>query len=154
MEADLLVVSLLFLQQLHVILGNFGCLIVERSGSDVWAFLLSHDILYHHRFVPFHISLLLLSLPSLPPPPKLKPFLPSWIFLARRKNIIVVKQLIYNDISSTKVRLFVRRAMSIKCVFALASSWTGACIGAVSRRESAADSFRSPCLLLQVPPPE
>ena len=37
--------------QLHVILGNFGCLIVERSGSDVWAFLLSHDILYHHRFV-------------------------------------------------------------------------------------------------------
>ncbi|KAL7418127.1 hypothetical protein BDY24DRAFT_374163 [Mrakia frigida] len=64
---------------LHVILGNFGCLIVERSGSDVWAFLLSHDILYHHR-----------------------------------KNIIVVKQLIYNDISSTKVRLFVRRGMSIK----------------------------------------
>jgi nicotinamide mononucleotide adenylyltransferase len=37
--------------QLHVILGRFGCLIVERAGSDVWAFLLSHDILYHHRFV-------------------------------------------------------------------------------------------------------
>jgi hypothetical protein len=69
------------IDQLHVILGNFGCLIVERSGSDVWAFLLSHDILYHHR-----------------------------------KNIIVVKQLIYNDISSTKVRLFVRRGMSIKSV--------------------------------------
>lgn len=34
--------------------------------------------------------------------------------LLRRKNIIVVKQLIYNDISSTKVRLFVRRGMSIK----------------------------------------
>ncbi|CED84365.1 nicotinate-nucleotide adenylyltransferase [Phaffia rhodozyma] len=64
---------------LHVILGQFGCLIVERAGSDVWAFLLSHDILYHHR-----------------------------------RNIIVIKQLIYNDISSTKVRLFVRRAMSIK----------------------------------------
>ncbi|KAG8733402.1 hypothetical protein FRC12_018896 [Ceratobasidium sp. 428] len=66
-------------QDLHVILGRFGCLIIERTGSDVWAFLLSHDILYYHR-----------------------------------KNVIVVKQLIYNDISSTKVRLFVRRGMSIK----------------------------------------
>ncbi|KAL7421139.1 Nicotinamide/nicotinic acid mononucleotide adenylyltransferase 1 [Cryptotrichosporon argae] len=64
---------------LHEILGRFGCLIVERAGSDVWAFLLSHDILYHHR-----------------------------------RNVIVIKQLIYNDISSTKVRLFVRRGMSIK----------------------------------------
>ncbi|TXT09078.1 hypothetical protein VHUM_02552 [Vanrija humicola] len=64
---------------LHHILGRFGCLIVERTGSDVWAFLLSHDILYQHR-----------------------------------RNVIVIKQLIYNDISSTKVRLFVRRGMSIK----------------------------------------
>ncbi|WVR08991.1 nicotinate (nicotinamide) nucleotide adenylyltransferase [Kwoniella sp. DSM 27419] len=64
---------------LHIILGRFGCLIVERAGSDVWAFLLSHDILYQHR-----------------------------------RNVIVIKQLIYNDISSTKVRLFVRRGMSIK----------------------------------------
>lgn len=64
---------------LHHILGGYGCLIVERTGSDVWSFLLSHDILYHHR-----------------------------------RNVIVVKQLIYNDISSSKVRLFVRRGMSIK----------------------------------------
>jgi len=42
---------------------------VERTGSDVWGFLLSHDILYKNR-----------------------------------KNIVVIKQLIYNDISSTKVR--------------------------------------------------
>lgn len=34
--------------------------------------------------------------------------------LTARRNVIVVKQLIYNDISSTKVRLFVRRGMSIK----------------------------------------
>jgi len=66
-------------EDLQIILGNFGCIVVERTGSDVWAFLLSHDILYQHR-----------------------------------GNIIVVKQLIYNDISSTKVRLFVRRGMSIK----------------------------------------
>ncbi|KZO98903.1 Nucleotidylyl transferase [Calocera viscosa TUFC12733] len=66
-------------EDLQIILGEFGCIIVERTGSDVWAFLLSHDILYQHR-----------------------------------RNVIVVKQLIYNDISSTKVRLFVRRGMSIK----------------------------------------
>lgn len=37
--------------------------------------------------------------------------------LTLRRNVIVIKQLIYNDISSTKVRLFVRRGMSIKWVF-------------------------------------
>ncbi|GES82020.1 nicotinate (nicotinamide) nucleotide adenylyltransferase [ [Rhizophagus clarus] len=56
---------------LHHIVGDYGCLIVERTGADVWGFLLSHDILYQHR-----------------------------------KNVYVIKQLIYNDISSTKVRLF------------------------------------------------
>ncbi|GMM27740.1 nicotinamide-nucleotide adenylyltransferase [Martiniozyma asiatica (nom. inval.)] len=64
---------------LHHILGNYGCLIVERTGSDVRSFLLSHDIMYEHR-----------------------------------KNILVIKQLIYNDISSTKVRLFIRRHMSVQ----------------------------------------
>lgn len=66
-------------QDLHHILGNYGCLIVERTGSDVRSFLLSHDIMYQHR-----------------------------------KNILVIKQLIYNDISSTKVRLFIRRNMSVQ----------------------------------------
>ncbi|VEU23629.1 DEKNAAC104790 [Brettanomyces naardenensis] len=66
-------------QDLHHILGNYGCLIVERTGSDVRSFLLSHDIMYEHR-----------------------------------KNILVIKQLIYNDISSTKVRLFIRRHMSVR----------------------------------------
>ncbi|OWB56988.1 hypothetical protein B5S28_g2909 [[Candida] boidinii] len=64
---------------LHHILGRYGCLIVERTGSDVRSFLLSHDIMYEHR-----------------------------------KNILVIKQLIYNDISSTKVRLFIRRGMSVQ----------------------------------------
>ncbi|KAF0357401.1 nicotinate nicotinamide nucleotide adenylyltransferase [Gigaspora margarita] len=66
-------------EDLHHILGDYGVLIVERTGADVWGFLLSHDILYQHR-----------------------------------KNVYVIKQLIYNDISSTKVRLFVKRGMSIK----------------------------------------
>ncbi|KAL7754344.1 Nicotinamide/nicotinic acid mononucleotide adenylyltransferase 1 [Sorochytrium milnesiophthora] len=64
---------------LHHILGDYGCIIIERTGTDVYGFLLSHDILYTHR-----------------------------------SNVYVVKQLIYNDISSTKVRLFVRRQKSIK----------------------------------------
>lgn len=66
-------------QDLHHILGRYGCLIVERTGSDVRSFLLSHDIMYEHR-----------------------------------RNVLVIKQLIYNDISSTKIRLFVRRGMSVQ----------------------------------------
>jgi len=66
-------------EDLHHILGEYGCIIVERTGADVWSFLLEHDILHQHR-----------------------------------KNVIVVKQLIHNDISSTKIRLFVKRGMTIK----------------------------------------
>ncbi|CAG8697085.1 7675_t:CDS:2 [Acaulospora morrowiae] len=66
-------------EDLHHILGDYGVLVVERTGADVWGFLLSHDILYQHR-----------------------------------KNVYIIKQTIYNDISSTKVRLFVKRGMSIK----------------------------------------
>lgn len=64
---------------LNHILGRYGCIIVERTGSDVRSFLLSHDIMYEHR-----------------------------------RNVLVIKQLIYNDISSTKVRLFLRRGMSVQ----------------------------------------
>lgn len=66
-------------QDLHHILGRYGCLIVERTGLDVRSFLLSHDIMYEHR-----------------------------------RNVLVIKQLIYNDISSTKIRLFIRRGMSVQ----------------------------------------
>lgn len=66
-------------EDLRHILGRYGCMIVERTGSDVRSFLLSHDIMYEHRH-----------------------------------NVLVIKQLIYNDISSTKVRLFVRRNMSVQ----------------------------------------
>ncbi|KAI7899326.1 uncharacterized protein BX663DRAFT_441368 [Cokeromyces recurvatus] len=64
---------------LHHIVGHYGCVIIERTGTDVYGFLLSHDILYQHRM-----------------------------------NVTVIKQLIHNDISSTKIRLFVKRGMSIK----------------------------------------
>jgi nicotinamide mononucleotide adenylyltransferase len=54
-------------------------MIVERTGADVWSFLLSHDLLWRYR-----------------------------------RNLKIVKQTIFNDISSSKVRLFVRRGQSIK----------------------------------------
>ncbi|CAO3668294.1 unnamed protein product [Umbelopsis ramanniana] len=66
-------------EDLNHILGIYGCVIIERTGTDVYGFLLSHDILYSHRM-----------------------------------NVVVIKQLIHNDISSTKIRLFVKRGMSIK----------------------------------------
>ncbi|KAJ3075427.1 hypothetical protein HDU98_008165 [Podochytrium sp. JEL0797] len=64
---------------LDIILGKFGCFVIERTGADVHDFLLSHQTLYDHR-----------------------------------RRVYVVKQFIYNDISSTKVRLFIKRGMSIK----------------------------------------
>ncbi|CEP07943.1 hypothetical protein [Parasitella parasitica] len=66
-------------EDLHHIVGHYGSVIIERTGTDVYGFLLSHDILYQHRM-----------------------------------NVTVIKQLIHNDISSTKIRLFVKRGMSIK----------------------------------------
>ncbi|ORY94177.1 hypothetical protein BCR43DRAFT_532167 [Syncephalastrum racemosum] len=66
-------------KDLHHIVGHYGSVIIERTGTDVYGFLLSHDILYQHRM-----------------------------------NVTVIKQLIHNDISSTKIRLFVKRDMSIK----------------------------------------
>lgn len=45
-------------EQLHRILGGYGCLVVERTGSDVWAFLLSHDILWMHRVSSYLFSIL------------------------------------------------------------------------------------------------
>jgi nicotinamide mononucleotide adenylyltransferase len=64
---------------LHHILGDYGCCVLERTGSDTHSFLLENDILYQHK-----------------------------------NNVYVVKQLIHNDISSSKVRLFVKREFSIK----------------------------------------
>ncbi|PWN46296.1 Nucleotidylyl transferase [Ceraceosorus guamensis] len=64
---------------LHHILGRYGCMIVERTGADVWSFLLSHDLLWKYR-----------------------------------RNLNVVTQVIYDDVSSSKIRLFIRRGKSIR----------------------------------------
>jgi nicotinamide mononucleotide adenylyltransferase len=54
---------------LNHILGDFGCVIIERTGANVFDFLLSNDCLYKNR-----------------------------------EKVVVVKQFIHNDISSTKIR--------------------------------------------------
>ncbi|TPX41053.1 hypothetical protein SeMB42_g05756 [Synchytrium endobioticum] len=66
-------------KDLNHIIGDYGCVIIERTGTDVAEVLLTND--------PLH---------------------------KQRKNVFVVKQYIHNDISSTKIRLFVKRGMSIK----------------------------------------
>ena len=58
------------------ILGRYGCLIVERAGSDV---------------------------------AQATEALARW-----RHNIHLIHQLIQNDVSSTKVRLFLRRGLSVR----------------------------------------
>lgn len=62
--------------QLDHILGKYGTLIVERSGSDI---------------------------------DNAMEALARW-----RHNIFLMPQLIQNDVSSTKVRLFIRRGLSVR----------------------------------------
>lgn len=61
------------------ILGNHGCVVIDRWASDISEFLLTDPILYRYR-----------------------------------KQIHVVKQFISNDISSTKIRLYIARGLSVK----------------------------------------
>lgn len=62
--------------QLDHILGRYGCLIIERAGSDV---------------------------------AQATEALARW-----RHNIYIISQMIQNDVSSTKVRLFLRRGLSVR----------------------------------------
>ncbi|KAJ2960443.1 hypothetical protein NQZ79_g4233 [Umbelopsis isabellina] len=56
-------------EDLNHILGLYGCVIIERTGTDVYGFLLSHDILYSHRerinqFAPTAERQFVLGLPT------------------------------------------------------------------------------------------
>jgi hypothetical protein len=44
--------------QLDMILGKFGCMIIERTGADVHDFLLSNQKLYEHRVCLFFFVLI------------------------------------------------------------------------------------------------
>ena len=35
--------------KLHHILGTYGCIVLERQGSDIHSLLLESDILYKYR---------------------------------------------------------------------------------------------------------
>ncbi|KAI8049169.1 hypothetical protein BDF22DRAFT_726683 [Syncephalis plumigaleata] len=67
------------IEDMHIILGKFGCVVTERQGTDIWQVLLHNDVLFQYQ-----------------------------------RNIHVIRQVVQNDVSSTKIRLLLRRGMSIK----------------------------------------
>jgi nicotinamide mononucleotide adenylyltransferase len=79
-------------EDLDRILGHYGAFILERSGTDIGTFLGS----YHPRQMLTCIDDALLTLQQY------------------RDNIRVIPQLIQNDVSSTKIRLFRKRGKSIR----------------------------------------
>lgn len=71
-------------QDLHHILGQFGCYIIERAESEIDESQLSDSV---HSQSPLAMY---------------------------RDRIYLVPQLVRNDVSSTKVRLFIRKGMSVE----------------------------------------
>lgn len=71
--------------QLHHILGRYGCYIIERAESEIDQSIFSSSSVHSRSPLALY-----------------------------RDNIYMVPQLVRNDVSSTKVRLFVRKGMSIE----------------------------------------
>jgi nicotinamide mononucleotide adenylyltransferase len=69
-------------KDLHHILGNFGCFIVERAESEIDQSIFSSSSVHSRSPLALY-----------------------------RDNIFMVSQLVRNDVSSTKVRLFLRKGM-------------------------------------------
>lgn len=80
-------------EDLSRILGHYGAFILERSGTDIGTSMLFSDSL-SHTDLPADDALLSLQ--------------------QYRDNIRVIPQLIQNDVSSTKIRLFRKRGKSIR----------------------------------------
>lgn len=74
-----------FSLQLHHILGRYGCYIIERAESEIDQSIFSTSSVHSRSPLALY-----------------------------RDNIYMVPQLVRNDVSSTKVRLFVRKGMSIE----------------------------------------
>lgn len=72
-------------QDLHHILGRYGCYIIERAESEIDQSIFSSSSVHSRSPLALY-----------------------------RDNIYMVPQLVRNDVSSTKVRLFVRKGMSIE----------------------------------------
>lgn len=72
-------------EDLHHILGRYGCYIIERAESEIDQSVFSSSSVHSRSPLALY-----------------------------RDNIFMVPQLVRNDVSSTKVRLFVRKGMSIE----------------------------------------
>jgi hypothetical protein len=72
-------------RQLHHILGIYGCYIIERSESELDQSIFSSSSVHSRSPLALY-----------------------------RHNIHMVEQTVRNDVSSTKVRLFIRKGMSVK----------------------------------------
>ncbi|GAA96717.1 uncharacterized protein L969DRAFT_97069 [Mixia osmundae IAM 14324] len=72
-------------QDLHHILGLYGCFIVERADSEIDQALFKDSSVHSRNALALY-----------------------------RRNIFMVQQLVRNDVSSTKVRLFIKRGMSVR----------------------------------------
>lgn len=81
-------------EDLNRILGHYGAFILERSGTDIGKPFLHCASLIHDALTILDDALLSLQ---------------QW-----RDNIRVIPQLIQNDVSSTKIRLFRKRGKSIR----------------------------------------
>lgn len=81
-----------------------GDLIESMGEPDVWA---DQDI---HHILGKYGSIIIERAGA-----DVRSFLLSHdIMYEHRRNVLLIKQLIYNDISSTKIRLFIRRGMSVQ----------------------------------------
>lgn len=70
---------------LHHILGKYGCYIIERAESELDKAMFSSSSVHSRSIVALY-----------------------------QENIEIVDQLVRNDISSTKVRMFIRKGMSVE----------------------------------------
>lgn len=104
-------------EDLHHILGRYGCYIIERAESEIDQSIFSTSSVHSRSPLALY-----------------------------RDNIYMVPQLVRNDVSSTKVRLFVRKGMSIeyllpRCVSKYIRKHDLYKDGVVARPEGLPDSF-------------
>jgi nicotinic acid mononucleotide adenylyltransferase len=87
-----------------------GVVVLERNSSDPSDIIFKHDILFRNR-VRTCLPPLINRVSSLNSP--LFGFFLFFFFFLKKYNIEIVKQIVANDVSSTAVRLCVKRGLSV-----------------------------------------